>query len=61
MTQLRADIENKRADTDLKREQTRWEPWKALSAAFVAGVAVASALIGATAWIVAHLMSTATH
>ena len=39
---MKADIANKNADTDLKQEQLRWEPWKALSAAFGAGLAVAS-------------------
>jgi hypothetical protein len=53
---MKADISNKNADTDLKREQLRWEPWKALSAAFGAGVAVASGLIAATAWVVTHLI-----
>lgn len=42
---MAADIANKQADTALKDEQRRWEPWKALSTAFGAGVAVASALI----------------
>jgi hypothetical protein len=52
---MQADIANKEADTDLKREQLRWEPWKALSAAFGAGVAVASGLIALAAWIIARL------
>jgi hypothetical protein len=37
---LMADIANKEADTLLKTEQLRWEPWKAMSAAFGAGIAV---------------------
>ena len=41
--------------TALKEEQRRWEPWKALSAAFVAGVAVASGLIALAAWIISHV------
>ena len=53
--QMRADIANKEADTRLKDEQRRWEPWKALSAAFGAGLAVASGLIALAAWIIAHL------
>jgi F0F1-type ATP synthase assembly protein I len=53
---MQADIANKRSDTALKDEQRRWEPWKALSAAFGAGVAVASGLIAGTAWIVTHFM-----
>jgi hypothetical protein len=42
---MQADIANKTADTALKDEQRRWEPWKALSAAFGAGIAVASGLL----------------
>jgi hypothetical protein len=53
---MRADIANKAADTALKAEQARWEPWKALSAAFGAGLAVASGLIALATWIVAHLV-----
>jgi hypothetical protein len=58
MALLRADITNKGADTQLKREQLRWEPWKALSAAFGAGVAVASGLIALAAWILTHFIQT---
>jgi hypothetical protein len=54
---MSADVANKKADTDLKREQLRWEPWKALSAAFGAGVAVASGLIAATARVLHFLQS----
>ena len=54
--QMQADIANKNADTRLKDEQRRWEPWKALSAAFGAGIAFASALIAAAAWIASRLM-----
>lgn len=32
------------------------EPWKAMSAAFGAGIAVASALIAAIAWVLLHVM-----
>jgi hypothetical protein len=35
---------------------TRVEPWKAISAAFVAGLAVASGLIAAITWIVLHIV-----
>ena len=44
------------ADTKLKDEQRRWEPVKAMSAAFGAGVAVASGLIALAAWILAHFI-----
>jgi hypothetical protein len=53
---LMADIANKEADTLLKIEQRCWEPWKAMSAAFGAGVAVASALIALATWILAHFI-----
>jgi hypothetical protein len=51
---MKADIANKDADTLLKREQVRREPWKALSAAFGAGIAVASGLIALAAWMLTH-------
>jgi hypothetical protein len=53
---MSAEIANKKADTDLKQAQLRREPWTALSAAFGPGVAVASWLIAATAWVLAHFM-----
>jgi hypothetical protein len=56
MALMRADIANKEADTTLKTEQARWEPWKALSAAFGAGIAVASGLIALAAWMLTHLI-----
>jgi hypothetical protein len=56
---LVADIANKEADTLLKIEQRRWDPWKAMSAAFGAGIAVASALIALSAWILAHFIQAA--
>lgn len=56
MAQMRADIANKEADTTLKLEQARWEPWKALSAAFGAGIAVASGLIALAAWVLTHFI-----
>ncbi len=52
---MQADISNKVADTDYKRELTRWEPGKAMSVAFGAGVAVTTALFGALAWLFAHV------
>jgi hypothetical protein len=53
--QMVADIANKRADTALKEEQRRWEPWKALSAAFGAGLAAATGLFALATWVLAHL------
>jgi hypothetical protein len=52
---MRAQIANLKADTNLKDEQRRWEPVKAMSAAFGAGVAFASALIALAAWIISHV------
>jgi hypothetical protein len=52
--QMQAGIANKKADTALKAERLRWEPWKALSAAFAAGIAVATGLIGAIARVLSH-------
>jgi len=54
---MTTEIANKKADTSLKLEQVRWEPWKALSAAFGAGLAVATGLIAAVTWVVAHLLA----
>lgn len=53
---MRAEIANKETDTMLKPEQVRWEPWKALSAAFGAGIAVASGLIALAAWVLTHFI-----
>jgi hypothetical protein len=52
-----ADIANKEADTKLKDEQRRWEPVKAMSAAFGAGVAFASGLIALAAWVLTHFVT----
>lgn len=46
-----------RADIDLKREQARWEPWKALAAAFAAGLAAASAFLALATWVLSHWVS----
>jgi hypothetical protein len=53
---MKADIATRTADTELKQEQLRWEPWKALSAALGAGVAFASGLIAVIAWVLTHAM-----
>jgi hypothetical protein len=53
---MQAEVANKNADTALKDEQRRWEPWKAMSAAFGAGLAVASGMIAVGAWITVHLL-----
>jgi hypothetical protein len=66
MDQMALNIEKMRADMaldqkkfqaelDYRSKMLRWEPLQALSAAFGAGVAVATALIGAALWLGAHL------
>jgi hypothetical protein len=56
MASMRADKANKEADTTLKREPVRWEPRKALSAAFGAGIAVASGLFALAAYVLTHFV-----
>ena len=53
---MESDIAKKRASAALKDEQRRWEPWKALSAAFAAGVAVATTLGTLYAWALSHFI-----
>lgn len=53
---LVADIANREADTKLKDAQRQWEPIKAMSAAFGAGIAFASGLIALAAWILTHFI-----
>jgi hypothetical protein len=57
LEERRLRMELMRADIDLKREQTRWEPWKALATAFGAGLAFASAFLALAAWILSHWIS----
>ena len=52
---LKAEIENKEADTMLKTEQTKWERYKAMSTVFGTAVAVAGALLALGAWLGGHL------
>ena len=40
-----AKVQNLEADTMLKIEQRRWEPWKVVTTAFAAGVAFTGALL----------------
>jgi hypothetical protein len=40
-----AKVRNLEADTMLKFEQRRWEPWKVVTTAFAAGVAFTGALL----------------
>jgi hypothetical protein len=43
---MRADIENKRADTAYKNELSRWQPWKVVFLAFGAGAGTVAAIVG---------------
>ena len=56
---LKAEIENKEADTMLKTEQTKWERYKAMSTVFGTAVAVAGALLALGAWLGGHLTAVA--
>ena len=40
-----AKVQNLEADTMLKLEQRRWEPWKVVTTAFASGVAFSAALL----------------
>ena len=40
VAQMRADIENKQADTDYKKGLIKYEPWKVVVSAFAASAAV---------------------
>ncbi len=40
-----AKVRNLEADTMLKLEQRRWEPWKVVTTAFAAGVGFTGALL----------------
>lgn len=54
---MRADIDNKQADTRYKLDLARWEPWKVLAAGMGAGAAIMAAAVG----LVAALFQVATH
>ena len=53
---MKADIENKRADTRYKLDLSRWEPWKVLAAGLGAGAAIMAAAVGLVA-AVFHVIS----
>lgn len=55
MALMQADIDNKNADTSLKREALRWEPWKTMAAAFGAGAAFTAAMVALATLILAHI------
>jgi hypothetical protein len=50
------EMEQIRADIALKRAQTQWEPWKAMTAAFGAGAAFATAIAAMLAFVFSHIM-----
>jgi hypothetical protein len=43
---MRADIDNKRADTAYKNKLSRWEPCKVVSLAFGVGAGTVAAIVG---------------
>lgn len=45
INKLAIEAANKSADTALKQEQRRWEPWKAMAVAGGAGATIALALV----------------
>ncbi len=49
-------MEQIRADIALKRAQTQWEPWKAMTAAFGAGAAFATAIAAMLAFVFSRIM-----
>jgi hypothetical protein len=55
MELMRADIENKRADTEYKRGLLNYEPWKLILAAFGAGAALMAALTAVVTLLVVYL------
>ena len=46
MAVMRADLENKLADTAMKRRLTDYEPWRLILAAFLSGAATVGAVVG---------------
>jgi hypothetical protein len=50
MELMRADIENKQADTRYKRRLADWEPWKAMAVAAGAGATLTLAIIAVLSW-----------
>ena len=51
MELMRADIENKQADTRYKRRLADWEPWKAMAIAAGAGATFTLAIIAVLTWL----------
>ena len=51
MELMRADIENKQADTRYKLRLAEWEPWKAMFLAFGAGASLVVAIIAVLTWL----------
>jgi hypothetical protein len=43
------------SDLPVKIDQRQWEPWKALSVAFGAGMMVVFAIVGAAVWVLLHV------
>ena len=51
---MRADIENKQADTAYKQGLLRYEPWKVVTTAFGAGFALCGGLVALLTFVLAH-------
>jgi hypothetical protein len=54
MAQMRADIENKGADTTYKRRLADYEPWKLAVSGMVAGAALMGALVALLTLVLRH-------
>ena len=51
----RAKLRNMEADTMLKIEQAKWEPWKVVISAGASGAALMAAAVALAAWVLPHL------
>ncbi len=54
MSQIRANIELKLADIELKRQQLRWEPLKVVIASAGTGAALMGAALALMAFVLRH-------
>ena len=55
MALMRADLENKQADTAYEQGLLRYEPWKVVTTAFGAGFALCGGLVALLTFILAHM------
>ncbi len=54
MTQIRMDVVNKWIDAQLKAEQRRWEPWKAMATIATAAVVLTTGVFSLALWMGQH-------